>query len=63
MVTISARRQAKQPFPQLRICRNSEPHFPEAGAGAAALRAAPLALGSALWGSPHFSGLPSHGEG
>eukprot|EP00969_Alexandrium_andersonii_P141268 6247017-Alexandrium_andersonii.AAC.1 len=30
-----------------RSCRNAEPRFPEAGAGSVALRAAPLALGSA----------------
>eukprot|EP00969_Alexandrium_andersonii_P061930 2729997-Alexandrium_andersonii.AAC.1 len=43
-------RRAKLPSPRLGICINSEPRSPDAGAGGAALRAAPPAIGSALWG-------------
>eukprot|EP00969_Alexandrium_andersonii_P156690 6926969-Alexandrium_andersonii.AAC.1 len=44
-------RRAKRSSPRLGVCGNSEPHFPEAGAGGAA----PPALGSALWGAPKLS--------
>eukprot|EP00969_Alexandrium_andersonii_P267261 11810649-Alexandrium_andersonii.AAC.1 len=43
-------RRAKWPSLRFGICRDSEPRSPEAGTGGAALRAVPLALGSALWG-------------